>query len=600
MACSMKQLLALLSLLTTSNCKAIFDMSSVVPDTNITMKCHHGVKEVTTTAVWWFNGQIIFASNEFLPEEIGFKNVRGTLTNSTTSFLNVESIKVQNEGNYTCAFGKESIVTYIVKLQRTGGRKETHVIHGANISMSCTTARETTLIPIWYFNNSAMTGEDSFRPEDIGLKNVRIDPNKAFMYVDSFSTQNEGNYKCTLGEKAASNYHLKCTPLSLSLYCAGQECPGMLSLNTTLTVLEMECYGDQMTQADQHSWKINDLKTDFETKIRSFPSETPGLNVTVRGSMKTFALTKYPNHAIIGCTVGDVTKTVIVIVPRVASEILANDWKPAAITGILIIIVICFFLFQKINATEMKILLILAEIKAEIRELKRQTVINSHLIHSIETSHLDLEELPNDIHSTLASVPFLTALDERAQTDVNVEKRLIFTLSSVGGQILSVAVRRMLRELILNDVAIRVNWTGQGEKLAFKDLFLCKVLEKTIKKNQHTSNSMAVEVQREVVRFFKGASDKEGGLKARQQHRIEVQFGTKEKGCFSLVSVLTVTILPGVALIAVTDSNRQSFSCCLPSYRPADIGYENVYGNLWQCHQLDDCSLAHRIFQRTE
>ncbi|XP_071817382.1 uncharacterized protein [Apostichopus japonicus] len=315
-------------------------MSSVVPDTNITMKCHHD-QEGRTQAVWWFNGQVILASNNFLPEEIGFKNVRGTVINSTTSFLQVESIKVQNEGNYTCAFGQVSIVTYIVKLQRTG------VIHGANISMSCRTERETTFSPIWYFNNFFMAGADSFGPGDIGLKNVHIDPNKAFLYVDSFSTQNEGNYKCILGEKETSTYHLKSTPLSLSLYCAGQECPGMLSLNTTLTVLKMECYGDQMIQADQHSWNINNLKTDFETKSRSFPSVTRGINVTVRGSMKKFSLTKYPNHTIIGCTVGNATKTVTVIVPRVASETLANYWKPAAVTGVFFIIVICFFLFQK-------------------------------------------------------------------------------------------------------------------------------------------------------------------------------------------------------------------------------------------------------------
>lgn len=53
----------------------------------------------------------------------------------------------------------------------------------------------------------------------------------------------------------------------------------------------------------------------------------------------------------------------------------------------------------------------------------------------------------------------------------------ILTLSSVGGQILSLAVRRMLQELIQNNVAKCINWTGQGEKLAFKDLFLRKVLE---------------------------------------------------------------------------------------------------------------------------
>ncbi|XP_071854220.1 uncharacterized protein [Apostichopus japonicus] len=182
-----------------------------------------------------------------------------------------------------------------------------------------------------------------------------------------------------------------------------------------------------------------------------------------------------------------------------------------------------------VNATQKKILMILAEIKAEVRDLKRQTVANSHLIQSLKASHLDLEELPDDVNLPLSSVPLLTALDELARSDVNVEKRLILTLSSVGGQILSVAVRRMLQELILNSVAISINWTGQGEKLAFKDLFLRKVLEKAIRKNQQTSNSTAVDIQREVVKFFKGASDREGGRKARQQRHFDVQFGNEQE-----------------------------------------------------------------------
>ncbi|XP_071855561.1 uncharacterized protein [Apostichopus japonicus] len=77
-----------------------------------------------------------------------------------------------------------------------------------------------------------------------------------------------------------------------------------------------------------------------------------------------------------------------------------------------------------VNATQKKILMILAEIKAEVRDLKRQTVANSHLIQSLKTSHLDLEELPDDVNLPLSSVPLLTALDELARTDFNVEKRL--------------------------------------------------------------------------------------------------------------------------------------------------------------------------------
>ena len=50
-------------------------------------------------------------------------------------------------------------------------------------------------------------------------------------------------------------------------------------------------------------------------------------------------------------------------------------------------------------------------------------------------------------------------------------------MSSVGGHSVQLAVKRTLNEVLTNDVAKAMNWTGQSKKRSFRDLQLRKVLE---------------------------------------------------------------------------------------------------------------------------
>lgn len=51
------------------------------------------------------------------------------------------------------------------------------------------------------------------------------------------------------------------------------------------------------------------------------------------------------------------------------------------------------------------------------------------------------------------------------------------TLAVAGGESVPIAVRRMLSQLMTNTVMMALNWTGQGGKVAFRDLAVRRVLE---------------------------------------------------------------------------------------------------------------------------
>ena len=50
-------------------------------------------------------------------------------------------------------------------------------------------------------------------------------------------------------------------------------------------------------------------------------------------------------------------------------------------------------------------------------------------------------------------------------------------MSAAGGHSVQHAVKRMLDEVISNDVAKEINWTGQHQKRAFRNLHLKDILE---------------------------------------------------------------------------------------------------------------------------
>lgn len=125
-------------------------------------------------------------------------------------------------------------------------------------------------------------------------------------------------------------------------------------------------------------------------------------------------------------------------------------------------------------------------------------------------------------------------------------------LAVLGGKTTKDAVKRMLGRILRKSLALQINWTGAGGKVAFKSLHLKNVLHSKLKKNKtffyilnhycevfttpgksifflltpcfttgavrrvvHTATEE--DLQKEVAMYLKGAADREGGRKDRQK-----------------------------------------------------------------------------------
>ena len=96
--------------------------SKVFLGLDVSIKCAFGGTS-SLIPVWSFNEEVI-SGGSFVPEEIGLDNVRIDDDNDSISYLLVDDFVRQNEGIYTCSFGKEEISTYNL----TSSRKDNHYI----------------------------------------------------------------------------------------------------------------------------------------------------------------------------------------------------------------------------------------------------------------------------------------------------------------------------------------------------------------------------------------------------------------------------------------------------------------------------------------
>lgn len=109
------------------------------------------------------------------------------------------------------------------------------------------------------------------------------------------------------------------------------------------------------------------------------------------------------------------------------------------------------------------------------------------------------------------------------------------------GKDLKTTVWRMLQSIFSNRLSISTTWTGVGAKACFKDLFLKPIVQSkldillsrcvfkwndrsvfstgAIRKNPATQDATDEAVQVNVMRYLKGASDREGGKRRRTTER---------------------------------------------------------------------------------
>ncbi|XP_071854928.1 uncharacterized protein [Apostichopus japonicus] len=96
----------------------------------------------------------------------------------------------------------------------------------------------------------------------------------------------------------------------------------------------------------------------------------------------------------------------------------------------------------------------------------------------------------------VGSLEELINLDDSIEANKVLERYLLKRLS-------------ILADVLSNAVATKLNCTGTTGKTAFAKLHMRHIIEKAVKRNQATAQSTTSDIQAAVVRFLKGASDRE-------------------------------------------------------------------------------------------
>nr|XP_055043796.1 uncharacterized protein LOC129430527 isoform X2 [Misgurnus anguillicaudatus] len=123
--------------------------------------------------------------------------------------------------------------------------------------------------------------------------------------------------------------------------------------------------------------------------------------------------------------------------------------------------------------------------------------------------------LPGDLLLPLDTQEDLALLDNTLRQDEELQERFLRFLAIKCGRDLKTTVWRMLQSIFSNHLSINTTWTGVGNKACFRDLFLKTIVQRAIRKNPATQDATDEAVQVIVMRYLKGASDREGGKRRR-------------------------------------------------------------------------------------
>ncbi|KAL0994215.1 hypothetical protein UPYG_G00119370 [Umbra pygmaea] len=123
--------------------------------------------------------------------------------------------------------------------------------------------------------------------------------------------------------------------------------------------------------------------------------------------------------------------------------------------------------------------------------------------------------LPGDLLLPLDSQEDLAFLDNSLRQDKELQEQFLRFLALKCGRDLKTTVWRMLQSIFSNHLSINTTWTGVGDKACFRDTFLKTIVQRAIRKNPATQDATDEAVQDNVMRYLKGASDREGGKRRR-------------------------------------------------------------------------------------
>ncbi|KAL2087307.1 hypothetical protein ACEWY4_018366 [Coilia grayii] len=157
----------------------------------------------------------------------------------------------------------------------------------------------------------------------------------------------------------------------------------------------------------------------------------------------------------------------------------------------------------------------LLRIEEEVKEVKEQVATNTAILQKLGGGVGADLCLAHETNMPLSNLEELEELERQLGSDLDLKNQLVNILAVVGGKTTKDAVKRMLGRSLKKSLALKINWTGAGGKVAFKSLQLKNVLHRAVRRVVHTATEE--ELQKEVATYLKGAADREGGRKDRQK-----------------------------------------------------------------------------------
>ncbi|KAH9489567.1 hypothetical protein Btru_043315 [Bulinus truncatus] len=177
---------------------------------------------------------------------------------------------------------------------------------------------------------------------------------------------------------------------------------------------------------------------------------------------------------------------------------------------------------DSVDASTRIILTLLTELKASVNELQKQVTMNTKLLQTLTTGASEVDD-ELDVDLPLRNKAALDLLEHDVSNNRALFKSLIKHLATKGGRDVKDATKRMMAEYFTTELAIEVNWTGQGGKVSFCKLHSANIICKAVRKNYATRDATDAEIQREVVRFLHGAQDRDGGRRNRDKKKATDQ-----------------------------------------------------------------------------
>ncbi|XP_065661765.1 uncharacterized protein LOC136084783 isoform X1 [Hydra vulgaris] len=165
------------------------------------------------------------------------------------------------------------------------------------------------------------------------------------------------------------------------------------------------------------------------------------------------------------------------------------------------------------------ILMSMEEMKQTQKEIQETQRIQTNMLHILLQHYnksADKTELPDDVVFPMQSMDNFREIEERLKNN-DFANALIGYLSDLGGRDIWETTKRIMKFLMVKNLAILFNMQGTKGKRSFSTSEIFTVIYKAIKKSACTRDCNRKDVEQQVGKWLGGARDWDGGRTERDK-----------------------------------------------------------------------------------